>query len=148
MNPLKTIENSPTAAYKKVAEGALLIDVREKDEVVKLAFDMPNILYIPLTELEHQYMELPKDKELIIVCRGGVRSLRAALFLIENGYTKVLSMQDGILGWSKNGFPTKTSAAPALDHNEAENCCRTTSTSSNSCCNSSSKVELTCCKTK
>ena len=109
MKLLKTIEISPIEANKKVIEGALLVDVREKDEVEQLAFDVPNILYIPLTEFEHRYVELPKDKELIVVCRGGVRSLRAALFLIKKGFTKILSMQNGIMGWSKDGFSTKKS---------------------------------------
>lgn len=121
MKLLKTIEISPIEANKKVIEGALLVDVREKDEVEQLAFDVPNILYIPLTEFEHRYVELPKDKELIVVCRGGVRSLRAALFLIKKGFTKILSMQNGIMGWSKDGFSTKKSTALNYEKSKENN---------------------------
>ena len=121
MKPLKTIEISPTEANKKLIEGAILVDVREKDEVEQLAFDVPNILYIPLTEFEHRYIELPKNKELIVVCRGGVRSLRAALFLMEKGFAKILSMQKGIIGWSKDGFSTKKSTALNYEKSKENN---------------------------
>lgn len=73
-------EICPTTTQNWVKNGAVLVDVREGDEVEQLAFDVPVIVNIPLSEFENRYKELPKDKDLVIVCHSGVRSLRAAGF--------------------------------------------------------------------
>ena len=88
-------EICPTTTQAWVKKGALLVDVRERDEVEQLAYDVPAIVNIPLSEFEIRYKELPFDKDLVLVCRSGDRSLRAAGFLINHGYdslgTKELS---------------------------------------------------------
>ena len=148
MKPIKSIEISSTVAHRKAIEGILLVDVREKDEVNQLAFDVPNISNIPLTEFENRYKELPKDKELIIVCRGGIRSLRAALFLMANGFTKILNMQNGIMGWSKDGFPVRKSTQLSQHVDETKRCCKATAENNSSCCNSKTKDKNSCCRTR
>ena len=90
-----------------VKRGALLVDVREKEEVEQLAYDVPNIINIPLSIFEDRFTEIPKDNEVVMVCKGGGRSLRAAGFLVNHGYTNVVNMQNGIVGWAQSGFPTK-----------------------------------------
>lgn len=100
-------EICPTTTQESVKNGALLVDVREKEEVEQLAYDVPNIINIPLSVFEDHYTEIPKDKEVIMVCRSGARSLRAAGFLINHGYTKVVNMEHGIIRWVQKGFPTK-----------------------------------------
>jgi rhodanese-related sulfurtransferase len=44
----------PTTTRRLVGEGALLVDVRERAEVARTAFDVPAIVNIPLTELEQR----------------------------------------------------------------------------------------------
>jgi len=128
---LKTIpEINPTTAYQKAKEGILFVDIREKDELLQSAFDVPNIINIPLSEFDQRYMELPKEEDLILVCRGGVRSMRAAWFLLEHGFTKMKNMKNGILGWAKDGLPV-ISSAPQTDSN-CSCCC--SSNNSDSCC--------------
>lgn len=100
-------EICPTTTQGRVKEGALLVDVRERDEVAALAYDVPNIINIPLSEFEERYTEIPKDKEVIMVCKGGGRSLRAAGFLVNHGYSNVVNMEHGIARWVQKGFPTK-----------------------------------------
>lgn len=95
----------PAEAFAKSKQGALFVDVREKSELEAEAYDVPNLLHIPLGELELRFNEIPNDKDVIIVCRGGVRSLRAVHFLISNGYDNVANMKQGILGWMREGFP-------------------------------------------
>jgi rhodanese-related sulfurtransferase len=77
-------EICPTTTQKWVKEGALLVDVREKEEVDLLAFDVPNIVNIPLSEFEDRFQELLKNQEMVMVCKSGGRSLRAAGFLINH----------------------------------------------------------------
>jgi len=127
MESKQTLVNEicPTTTQSRVKKGALLVDVREKDEVEQLAFDVPNIIDIPLSEFEMRYNELPVDKDLVIVCRGGGRSLRAAGFLINNGYDpgKVVNMQHGIIRWAQKSFPTKGDTAIVLGTATNSGCC-------------------------
>ena len=101
-------EICPETTQEWVKNGALLVDVREKHEVSVLAYDVPDIMNIPLSEFEDRYTEIPKNKEVVMVCRGGGRSLRAAGFLINYGYNpdKVVNMQFGMIRWVEKGFPT------------------------------------------
>lgn len=99
------------------------MDVREKDEVSELAYDVPKIISIPLSEFEDRFNEIPKDQKVVMVCKSGGRSLRAAGFLVNHGYTNVVNMQHGIARWVQKGFPTKGNASVVE--------------SSNSCCSNS-----------
>ena len=131
----KISEISPALAYRKTQTGTLLVDVREEDEVDQMAFDVPNILNIPLSVFEKLYIKLPKNQELILVCHGGVRSMRAAWFLLEHGFTKMKNMKYGITGWVKNGYPVKTPVSQVINNCL---CCNFEKNNSGSCCNSNS----------
>jgi rhodanese-related sulfurtransferase len=113
-------EICPTTTQQWVKDGALLVDVREKDEVAELAYDVPNIMSIPLSEFEDRFPEIPKDKDVVMVCRSGGRSLRAAGFLVNHGYEKVVNMQYGMNRWVERGFPVKGKAS-----SEGSSCCST-----------------------
>jgi rhodanese-related sulfurtransferase len=116
-------EICPTTTQEWVRKGALLVDVREKDEVEQLAFDVPAIINIPLSEFEERFNEIPKDKDVVMVCKNGSRSLRAAGFLVNHGYDKVVNMQHGMIRWSQKGFPTKGDATIATDNGASSSCC-------------------------
>lgn len=118
-------EICPTTTQTWVKNGALLVDVREKDEVAELAYDVPNIINIPLSEFEERFNEIPQDKEVVMVCRSGARSLRAAGFLVNHGYTKVVNMEHGMIRWATKGFPTKGNTASVLQNSQNTSCCST-----------------------
>lgn len=111
---VKEISLIETQEYVK--RGALLVDVREKEEVDQLAYDVPNIINIPLSVFEERYTEVPKDKEIVMVCLGGGRSLRAAGFLINHDYNTVVNMEQGIVGWVQKGFPTKGNTSSVISN--------------------------------
>ena len=141
-------EICPTSTQSWVKNGALLVDVREIDEITELAFDVPNIINIPLSEFEERFTEIPKEKEVVVVCQVGVRSLRAAGFLINHGYdsNKLVNMQHGIIRWAQKGFATKGNTASVLGNTQNSGCCGTTTSSAEqSCCGSSPKSEKNCC---
>lgn len=109
MKTKQTIVNElcPTTTLSLINKGVLLVDVREEVEVEQLAFDVPNIINIPLSEFESRYKEIPADKNVIVVCHSGSRSLPATGYLVMNGYNplKVVNMKHGIIRWVQNGFP-------------------------------------------
>lgn len=100
-------EICPTSTMKRITEGAILVDVREMNEISELSFDIPNTLHIPLSEFETRYAEVPKDKEVVLVCKSGGRSLKATYFLMNHGWTNVTNMQHGMIRWAQKGFPTQ-----------------------------------------
>lgn len=116
-------EICPTTTQKWVKEGALLVDVREENEVAQVAFDVPEIMNIPLSEFEDRFKEIPQDRNVVLVCQNGGRSLRAAGFLVNHGYENVVNMQYGMNRWLERGFPAKGNTKPA---SEGSSCCSTT----------------------
>ena len=86
-------------------EGALIVDVRERDEVQKQSFDMAEVVNIPMSEFEQRFGELPRDREVILVCAQGQRSLEATYFLMCHGYDQVANLEEGLETWIRKGFP-------------------------------------------
>jgi rhodanese-related sulfurtransferase len=139
-------EICPTTTQRWVANGALLVDVREAIEVAELAYDVPNLMHIPLTQFEERYTEIPKDRDVVMVCKSGGRSLRAAGFLVNHGYDKVVNMKHGLIRWAQKGFPTKGDTSSILENAAASSCCDThSSESKRSCCNDAPKSDSSCC---
>jgi rhodanese-related sulfurtransferase len=104
-------EVCPTTTRRLIGEGALLVDVRERAEVAQVAFDVPDLVVMPLSEFEQRFAELPRDRELVMVCETGARSLKATYFLMYQGYTRVANMDGGINKWASKGFPIRGARA-------------------------------------
>ncbi len=83
-------------AFEMNKAGAVLIDVRTPAEVAK-GMASAAAINIPLQEMPQRLSEFPKDKDLLIYCRSGKRSMAASKFLVENGYTRVFNIDGGIL---------------------------------------------------
>ena len=69
---------------------ALILDVRETPELA--VETVPGAIHIPLAQLRARLDELPRDREIHVVCRSGQRAFTATRCLLQNGFTaKVLS---------------------------------------------------------
>lgn len=75
----------------------LIIDVREPREYRQ--HHIPEAELHPLAEILAGEADLPKDREIVIVCRSSRRSRRAAAALRKQGYTKLAYLEGGIQGW-------------------------------------------------
>ncbi|MCA9835301.1 MAG: rhodanese-like domain-containing protein [Trueperaceae bacterium] len=91
-------------AQERVKGGAILVDVREPYER-KVQY-IPGSKALPLSEINKKWQNLPKDKELIIQCRTGNRSARAASFLAKQGL-QVKNMRGGLLAWQAEQLPVR-----------------------------------------
>ena len=98
-------EICPTTTQEWIKNGALLVDIREQEEADSLSYDVPNIIHIPLSEFDKRYQEISKDADTVVVGSDPLKSLRAAGFLANHGYTKVVNMKYGIEKWVQKGFP-------------------------------------------
>jgi len=129
-------EVCPTMTRRLISEGALLVDVREPAELAACAFDVPAIVNIPMSELERRWGELPQDRELVMVCEVGERSLKATYYLQYHGYARVSNMDGGIAKWVRKGFPVKGQLATHGVAPASSCCCGESDnpTSKTSCC--------------
>jgi adenylyltransferase/sulfurtransferase len=81
-----------------------LLDVREPNEYQ--IGRIPGSTLIPLGEVPRRLDEIPRDKEIIVHCKMGARSARAAQFLRQHGYQRVKNLKGGILDWSDKIDPS------------------------------------------
>lgn len=92
----KAIE--PAAVQRRLEQEPLfLVDVREPDEWEEGHIE--GATHIPLGELAQRLGELPRDRELIMVCRSGSRSGLACEYMESLGYD-VVNMTGGMTAWS------------------------------------------------
>ncbi len=91
-------------AVAKRDAGALLLDVRTLSEWNE--YHVPGSTLIPLDTLAARLDELPRDREIIVVCRSGNRSAQGRDILRGAGFTTVTSLTGGLSNWKARGYPT------------------------------------------
>lgn len=91
-----TVELVPARQWQEwVAEtDGVLLDVREPKEWEQGT--LPDALLIPTSELVARVDEIPEDRAILCVCRGGGRSQQVAQFLAFNGYERVANLMGGM----------------------------------------------------
>ena len=103
--PQITVRDLKTRLDKRETnnDNFLLLDVREPYE-----FQIAQIggLLIPQNDLPNRLGELDKEREIVVHCRSGARSQRAAELLQANGFKKVSNLAGGILAWSDEIDPS------------------------------------------
>lgn len=78
--------------------GIVLLDVREFHER-QIATLEPS-LHIPMSEIPGRTPEIPTDREVVVFCHGGTRSMIVAGFLEARGFSAVANLSGGIDAWS------------------------------------------------
>jgi NADPH-dependent 2,4-dienoyl-CoA reductase/sulfur reductase-like enzyme/rhodanese-related sulfurtransferase len=76
------------------AQTAFLLDVREPFELA--VENLPDALNIPLGQLRARLGELPRDREILVVCRSGQRAYYATRMLLQQGF-KARNIPGGML---------------------------------------------------
>ena len=80
--------------------GPVLIDVRETDEYVES--HVPGAILVPLSGLPDRLGDIPTGEPLLLICKSGGRSMRAAEFLAGRGYD-VTNVAGGTMAWIESG---------------------------------------------
>lgn len=85
---------------RQAGEELLLVDCREPGEFAMVAIEGATL--IPLGELPDRVAELAEhcDRPVVVHCHLGVRSLRAAQWLREQGFAQAQSLAGGIEQWA------------------------------------------------
>jgi rhodanese-related sulfurtransferase len=97
---------TPREFVERRAGGAdmTLLDVREDWETT-LAPVPADIVHIPMGQLADRLGELDRNRETVVICRSGGRSLQVARFLEGQGFDSVYNLAGGILAWSRDVDP-------------------------------------------
>ncbi|MBS1956404.1 MAG: molybdopterin-synthase adenylyltransferase MoeB [Cyanobacteria bacterium SZAS-4] len=77
----------------------LLIDVREANEYNYS--HLQNAIHFPLSNLPQSLHEIPKDANVVVYCKSGARSLKAAEMLQQAGVRSVRNLNGGLSAWSR-----------------------------------------------
>jgi glyoxylase-like metal-dependent hydrolase (beta-lactamase superfamily II)/rhodanese-related sulfurtransferase len=73
-----------------------LLDVREPDEVAE--WQIPGVHNIPLGLLEARLNEVPRDRDIVVICAKGLRAQQGAEFLVESGIPSRV-LEGGMSSW-------------------------------------------------
>ena len=97
-----------TALHEWLADGGraapLILDVREPWETVICQLAQARLL--PMQEIPSRWNELPHDRDIVVLCHHGMRSLQVANYLAQSGFTEVVNLQGGIDAWSQQVDPS------------------------------------------
>lgn len=109
-------------------EKPMILDIREPYEFE--AGHIANSINVPRgileTACEYEYEETvpelvaARDKDIVIVCRSGNRSILAAYTMQQMGYQKVRSLKTGLRGWNDDEQPLYDKNEQPVDIDEAE----------------------------
>jgi rhodanese-related sulfurtransferase len=97
-------EIAPSVLQARLAasDPPLVLDVREawERDIARLS----GTVDIPMNEVPGRLADLPKEREIVVMCRSGGRSLKVAQYLDRLGY-RVANLTGGILAWSQDVDP-------------------------------------------
>ena len=79
-------------------DDTMFVDVRERDEWD--AARLPRFELKPLSAAGEWLETLPRDKRLVVMCKGGVRSAKACEALAVCGYTDLVNVSGGIMAYA------------------------------------------------
>jgi adenylyltransferase/sulfurtransferase len=85
--------------HRRLASGdpILLIDVREEHEWA--VSRLPGAEHLPLARLRGELSRLPRDRDIVLYCRGGSRSGNAVAMLHNAGLVRAKNLSGGLLAW-------------------------------------------------
>ena len=81
-------------------EPVVLVDVREPHEAALARIEGATL--VPLRSLPGRIAELDRDREIVLLCHHGQRSMRALELLRESGFAQLKSLRGGIDAWSRD----------------------------------------------
>lgn len=101
-------EISPLELKQRLDRGQplVLLDVREPFE--HALADLPDVgqKRIPMGEVPTRMGELDPDEPLVVYCRTGGRSARVTQYLLASGFTSVVNLGGGVMGWRNEVDPS------------------------------------------
>ncbi|MFC5703494.1 rhodanese-like domain-containing protein [Cohnella faecalis] len=99
MSDYATITSEELKARLDAGENIRLIDVREAEEVAHGI--IPGAEHIPLGQVPQRLDDIPREEEVIFICRSGYRSGQACEYLTMLGFKQPVNLTGGMLAWAQ-----------------------------------------------
>jgi rhodanese-related sulfurtransferase len=105
---------TPMEALAAMRDGAVIVDVRSRDEQAEQRALVPGALHYPLSVVlwrldpETAYAKLPLDTQVVLICRHGYSSSLAAAQLREIGFARATDVIGGVEAWVAAGLPVES----------------------------------------
>ncbi|MBW6478012.1 MAG: hypothetical protein K0B37_01165 [Bacteroidales bacterium] len=98
---------SPRETCELVKQGAYLIDLRDTDFSDYKAFDVVNVISLPIGVFDEHADKLDPENYYILADSSGLKSRLFAEKLREKGFGHVSSMSGGFVEWERDGMPVR-----------------------------------------
>lgn len=94
---MRSIE--PDELERRLQSGSppFMLDVREPEEMADGV--IPGSINIPMDDVELRLRELPTEREIVVICHVGMRSMYIAKMLKARGYDRVTNLKGGVDAW-------------------------------------------------
>lgn len=97
---VKTLTASELKDRLSRGDELFLLDVRDPQEYHYARIEGSTL--IPLQQIPARIGELDPTRSIVVICHHGMRSLQAANYLAQRGFTKIANLSGGIDAWSLN----------------------------------------------
>lgn len=97
-------EVRPEQVFRHLRE-VRVVDVREPHELTDELGRVEGAEPVPLATVAGAAEHWARDVDLVMVCRSGGRSGRAAATLAAAGFRRVMNMVGGMLAWNEERLP-------------------------------------------
>lgn len=102
--PVRAITVEEVKARLDAGDDLIILDVREPVEWQISVID--GALRIPQGEVPAHLGELPRDRDIVVYCKTGIRSADVIRLLQEEGFTRLYNMAGGINAWARAVDPS------------------------------------------
>jgi rhodanese-related sulfurtransferase len=82
----------------------LLLDVREAWELDICR--IPEVMPMPMRSVPARFSELDREADTVVICHHGARSFQIAMFLEQQGFTRVFNLYGGVAAWAQHVDPS------------------------------------------
>jgi rhodanese-related sulfurtransferase len=109
--PTVDVNEAATRTAGDEPAGPIILDVREPDEFATVRVE--GSAHLPMSGFVQRIGELPKDRQLLVLCATGVRSAAVTGYLLRSGWSDVANVGGGITAWQKAGLPVRRGTVAA-----------------------------------
>jgi rhodanese-related sulfurtransferase len=102
-SPIADVEAEFVAAHPDL----VVIDVRESSELIGELGHIRGVRHVPLATIPAAANNLDREREIVLVCRSGQRSARAAAELARHGFRHLYNLRGGMLAWNAAHLPVE-----------------------------------------
>jgi len=109
LNQVRQLDANELMARLNATDPPVLLDVREEEEFCGELGHIRGAMRVPLKELSDRGAELAayKERDVVAICRVGVRSTTAVAILTGLGFERVCNLKGGMLDWNDAHLPVE-----------------------------------------